>query len=76
MFGPNITGSWKYGVASDQASTGAVTDIGNDRRMGMEAIAAYFPIEKQFDASLVSSIYGQSETVQPSALRALPCIKF
>lgn len=42
----------------------------------MEAIAAYFPIEKQFDASLVSSIYGQSETVQPSALRALPCIKF
>lgn len=75
MFGPNITGSWKYGVASDQASTGAVTDIGNDRRMGMEAIAAYFPIEKQFDASLVSSIYGELSTVQPASLLCLACIK-
>jgi hypothetical protein len=41
----------------------------------MDAINAYFPIEKQFDASLVSSVYGGSETVQPAALMLLPCIK-
>ena len=28
-----------------------------------------------FDASLSSGFYGASATVQPSALRALPCIK-
>ena len=75
MFGPNITGTWHHGSSTDTASTGAVTDTGDDRRKGLERISAYLPVNKSFDASRSNSTYGNAQTVQPAALMLLPCIK-
>ena len=78
MFGdsPNITGgitgfdygdgsAWVYGAFSTDSvhagsSTGYTTNVAR----------------VSFQAQRASSIYGESSIVQPSALRALTCIKF
>lgn len=80
MFGltPNITGSlpsWMWAFESKQPS-GAFSK-GSIYEQAIEGgtrtnrnLNAF-----KFDASGSSATYGASATVQPSALRALPCIK-
>ena len=72
---PNITGTFHYSTGSDYPSTGAIYEIGDQHRDGVHTSNAGYPVQKGLNASLVSSIYGQAETVQPSALRTLACIK-
>ena len=77
MFGlsPNITGSFQLFAGSAGASTGSFTDVGTDSRKSTDAVSGRTPTEKQFDASLSSSVYGGSEIVQPASLRLMPCIR-
>ena len=72
---PNITGSFQLFAGSAGASTGSFTDVGTDSRKSTDAVSGRTPTEKQFDASLSSSVYGGSEIVQPASLRLMPCIR-
>lgn len=38
--------------------------------------SSYNARNANFDASRSATVYGESSTVQPSALMSLPCIKF
>ena len=72
MFGPNITGvvpcqkgTASSGAFANQTETTGTRVTGNER--SGTAVT--------FDASRSSSIYSSSSTVQPPAIRFLPCIK-
>ena len=73
---PNITGSTETtGTSCFTAASGAFSTTGSvmyitANRQTQDAYAI------SLDASDSSSVYGRSSTVQPSALRLIPCIKF
>jgi len=71
---PNITGNTgDNGLTTDAAGYGAISvSAGNLYFIGGE----YKQKGMTFDASRSSSIYGNSSTVQPPALTALPCIRY
>lgn len=78
MFGPNISGTFTVCTRNDaddrNEATGAfaVTDGG-----GRGDIYALGDTRPKWDLSATrsSSVYGGSTTVQPPAIRVLPCIK-
>lgn len=77
MFGPNITGEtvdmlmWNYKQAS---FSGALSRAGKGHdSCGMQG-GSYFDL-LCFDASDSQSMYGSSNTVQPSSVRFFACIK-
>lgn len=85
---PNITGT--FTLADTGITQGYGFNATNDNLSG--AFTATAPLKTikclecsgsgralqipKFDASLANPIYGNSETVQPSALTLLPCIKY
>ena len=76
--GPNITGGITGG--NQPAAWNNTQDpygaFENDSTEGRRLVSEYGNgVKIVFNASQSSSIYGSSTTVQPSALRALPCIK-
>lgn len=74
---PNITGTTGYTVtANDDTTTGALSK-GSQSTTGCPSVAAgpgKFTV-LDFDASKSNNIYGSSNTVQPSSVTLLPCIK-
>lgn len=81
---PNIIGSEShekngYGTKSNvYTQTGPFSVSVNEKGFAESEGSAGWGYNAQidFDASRSNQIYGASETVQPSALRALACIKF
>lgn len=75
---PNITGTVQVGDYPLHTAnhTGAFygTDYGTADHHGQDA-RSNVPRAFGIDASKVSSIFGESSTVQPAALELLPCIK-
>ena len=74
MFGPNISGGiGDYGLSPDARSEGCivVTQEGTYKFNPGTAIQKGFSL----NASLASSLFGSSQTVQPLSVRLLPCIK-
>ena len=72
---PNITGSTTTtGTSCFATASGAFSTTGTVmyRTMNDQSQDAY---AISLDASDSSSVYGRSSTVQPSALRLIPCIK-
>lgn len=71
MFGPNIIG----GVHTiDDYANGAFHRFGSFQGTvgsGDDVIT----IDAELRASIFDALFGKSTTVQPSSLRALPCIK-
>ena len=70
---PNITGTFRVTLEENSSATGSfyvdrTSGNGADGANGRDVVYG-------INASLVSSIYGQAETVQPSALMTLACIK-
>lgn len=80
---PNITGKHanpQYQIFDAQyfgkGLSGALTlQTASDRRGITNSNGAYPGANFLFDASRSNSTYGSSSTVQPSALRIIPCIK-
>ena len=76
MFGPNISGKtvdmvfWDY----SGAMSGCFYQTGDKHDSCGYTGEAYFR-KLCLDASRSNGLYGDSSTVQPSALRLLPCIK-
>ena len=77
MFGPNITGdiasmsavTWKGGRGAFNLSGNPENAAaGKDDETGLPFLNFY--------ASASNAIYGASNSVQPPAMRLLPCIKF
>lgn len=79
MFGPNITGSFGRLTGTRGVDEGTFTgafDLNGATNLshgGSEG--ATNARNADFDASRCSVIYGETETVQPPAVRLLPCIK-
>ena len=77
--GPNITGdvSAPRGTSAIGPTNGALYTDANRSSYdpGYAASNAAYP-RLYLDASRLSSIYGTSEVVQPSAIYTLACIKF
>ena len=77
---PNITGgfSGKIEIVSTPSSTGAFGDYqkGNSNQWVSNSNSVLYITGYNFNASRVSSIYGNSTTVQPPALTMLPIIKY
>ena len=75
---PNITGTLQVGGFPLHTAnhTGAFygTDYGTADYHGQDG-RSNVPKAFGIDASKVSSIFGESSTVQPAALELLPCIK-
>ena len=69
---PNITASGGSRIDPD-VLTGAFTSGTNNQMAGAGLAIAQDGLS--FDASLSNPIYGNSDTVQPPSLTALPCIK-
>ena len=86
MFGatPNITGSVcyeknGYGTAGNVRIASGPFSVSTNAKGYAESggnAGAGANAQIDFDTSRSNQIYGASETVQPSALRALACIKF
>ena len=77
MFGPNITGTAK----GDEFPTQELVNLdGAFYKAGVSGDTytggGHGSAIIGFDASLVSSVYGGSSTVQPSSVALLACIKF
>lgn len=77
--GPNITGSASFqnnvGLTNEKGIvTGAFT-AGSEFPDTFSKVNGYGTSAIVFDASLADSTYGSSESVQPSSLKLLPCIK-
>ena len=71
---PNIIGSTgsNGGLTSDAHSNGCLTEQWGTNKFDP---GSYTQKCMGIDASLSSSCYGKSSTIQPSSLRVLPCIK-
>lgn len=79
---PDITGSvknlmspdssWSVSSTSGAFTAGALGKLSSDITSGQSDVG----FDLSFIASLSSSIYGNSTTVQPPALTLLPCIKY
>lgn len=73
---PNITGSFKNnGHAAFANASGAFT-IGVRDHCGSNEGSSSDGGTYTFDASTSSSVYGNSETVQPPALSLIPQVKY
>ena len=81
MFGaaPNITGYANVGWQWDSvALSGGVLSLNEDTSVTHDVGYANGPDTMRrvsLDASDASNLYGSSQTVQPSSVRLLPCIK-
>ena len=80
MFGPNITGTFNAQANNYQNSNWAAKVSGAfvDSKPYPGAQHAYTQVSGNgygFDASSSNATYSKSTTVQPAALRVLPCIK-
>lgn len=74
---PNITGSFKSLNGGDNASPrGSFSDAGRAFYCRYYTDQWDHGRNIKFNASSSSSIYGNSETVQPPAVTLLPCIKY
>ena len=73
MFGPNITGTFNPVSQTGDDPTGAFHRLTGDGMTGYQIFSG--KCRYGFDASGSSSIYGSASTVQPAALRFIPCIK-
>lgn len=72
--GPNITGTvtgLDYGSGGWTGGAFNVLKLYPGTTIGSESCSG----QSSFMASRSSSVYGKSSTVQPSALRLIPCIK-
>ena len=73
---PNITGYVKQGHGAwSMETTGSFSKVDSNGELPESQkvrSGSYF----DFDASRCSALYQSISTVQPAALRALPCIKF
>lgn len=74
MLGPNITGSFATDIEVAITTSGAF--YGGDADQTTGAANDRYGGDIVFEASRSSLLYGTSETVQPSALQVLACIKF
>ena len=76
MFGrPNIIGNAELTNGwGGKGWTGSLYE--NGHCSGREGVATDGGFNTGLDASRSSDLYGSSTTVQPAALRVLPCIKF
>lgn len=76
---PNITGGINdnpFRTEKFGGGYGALIDSVGDRAAGFGA-GDYEPTTKiRFDASKSNPIYGRSNTVQPAAIKMIPCIKY
>ena len=81
---PDITGSGQgWGLELDLALTGfdnlkgAFSGTGGNRKRQITTTEWDTPATLQwsFDATKCSSIYGNSQTVQPISVRLMPCIR-
>ena len=82
---PNITGEykaignysifWAGSAGGGISCTGAFSGDTDGQRSNSSAQSGNAPSRLLFDASRSSSIYGNSNTVQPPSVTALPCIK-
>ena len=80
MFGPNITGTFNAQANNYQNSNWAAKVSGAfvDSKPYPGSQHAYTQVSGNgygFDASSSNATYSKSTTVQPAALRLLPCIK-
>lgn len=73
MFGPNITGQFQAESWNITGRQGAFYI--RKKSLGGASGSDGEAHEVSLDASYSSSVYGRSSTVQPSALRLIPCIK-
>lgn len=77
---PNITGDARFCAWASTGATGALSqtayNYGFTQGGSSGGIAVYNSSLMKLDASLSSSIYGNSTTVQPPALTLLPIIKY
>ena len=76
MFGPNITGWHKLtnGGWFRQSTSGGAFSLSNGNQANAPTSASQ-GTQVNFDASDSNDLYGRTSTVQPAALRVLPCIK-
>ena len=79
MFGPNITGylnpAWED--YADDYTGGAFRQTSSDSFPNEASNPGGYPGRYwTLDASRTSSVFGKASTVQPTAIRLLPCIKF
>lgn len=67
---PNITGSWVPGIRTSSAQTisGAFEELNGSTITSWSSSSSNIPHGFTFDASRSSSIYGNSDTVQPNAV--------
>ena len=70
---PNITGTFNPVSQTGDDPTGAFHRLTGDGMTGYQIFSG--KCRYGFDASGSSSIYGSASTVQPAALRLIPCIK-
>lgn len=73
MFGPNITGQFQAESWNITGRQGAFYI--RKKSLGGASGSDGEAHEVSLDSSYSSSVYGRSSTVQPSALRLIPCIK-
>ena len=73
MFGPNITGRFQAESWNITGRQGAFYI--RKKSLGGASGSDGEAHEVSLDSSYSSSVYGRSSTVQPSALRLIPCIK-
>ena len=72
MFGPNIIGTAGGLQYPDDIFSGSLYRVGTcDKGYERDYGGTVFGL----DASLSSSVYGASQTIQPSSMRFLACIK-
>lgn len=77
MFGPNITGNIVPCAYKDlyNQSSGALYGSGSSDQAYGSGLVGNAGFRIYLDASRSSSTYGGSPSVQPSAVRLLPCLK-
>ena len=72
MFGPNISGGFGTSKSAGRQVYGA---FNVDSALNGADGSQDSGVQYSFDAARCSAVYGTVETVQPSALRCLACIK-
>ena len=77
MFGPNITGWFTLGQNSGHVPKvdGTLFYITNKSVTAASSNNANHAMEVTMDPSRESDVFGNADTIQPSSVRVLPCIK-
>ena len=73
---PNITGQIGGNTARGTYGDGAFKALTGARARIPESGGSYFDSDMGFDASLSNSIYGNSTTVQPPAIKQIPILRY